>query len=73
MPTMASDSGTARASRSTAVIIGVGTLAALVIGVVAGLVQGDVPQGLATWGSPVLFVAVIYGVFSAYRAGERRR
>jgi len=70
---MASDSGTARALRSTAVIIGIGTLAALVVGVIAGLLQGDVPQGLATWGSPVLFVAVIYGVYSAYRSGERPR
>jgi len=68
---MASDSGTTRALRSTAVIIGIGTLAALAVGLVAGLIQGDIPAGLATWGSPVLFVAVIYGVFHAYRTGER--
>ena len=68
---MASDSGTARALRTTAVIIGIGTLAALAVGLLAGLIQGDIPAGLATWGSPVLFVAVIYAAFHAYRTGER--
>jgi hypothetical protein len=68
---MASGSSSARALRSTGVIIGIATLAALVVGLVAGLVGGDVPRGLATWGTPVLLVGTVYAVFSAYRTGER--
>ncbi|TNM64553.1 hypothetical protein FHN55_13610 [Streptomyces sp. NP160] len=66
-------SGTGRAFRSALVTIGLGTVLAVVVGLVVGLVQGDVPRGLASWGSPVFFVAVVVAVYLAYRSGERRR
>ncbi|TXR57460.1 hypothetical protein [Quadrisphaera setariae] len=66
-------SGTGRAFRSALVTIGLGVVLAVVVGVVVGLVQGDVARGLASWGSPVFFVAVVVAVYLAYVRGERRR
>lgn len=66
-------SSTRGAWQSTSVIIGMGTLAALVIGLVAGLVMNDIPRGLGTWGTPVIIAFSVYGVFAAYRAGMRQR
>lgn len=54
-------------------VVGIGAVVAIVVGVIYGLLIGNVPKGLGQGGAVVLIIAAIVGVGISYRAEARRK
>jgi mannose/fructose/N-acetylgalactosamine-specific phosphotransferase system component IIC len=54
-------------------VLGAGVVAAVVIGLVYGLLIGNVPRGLGQGGAVVMIIAAVVGVGITYRADARRK
>ncbi len=71
---MAKLSSSDRGPGATAmVILGLGVLAAVVIGLLYGALTGNVGRGLGQAGGIVLAIAAFLAIVAAYQSGARRK
>jgi F0F1-type ATP synthase assembly protein I len=54
-------------------VLGIGVVAAVVVGLIYGLLIDNIPRGLGQGGAVVLILAAIVGVSLIYRTDVRRK
>ena len=54
-------------------VLGIGVVAAVVVGLIYGLMIDNIPRGLGQGGAVVMFLAAIVGVAVTFRTDARRR